>query len=112
MTADGRLPLTYLDWGDNLARDRTNQKGMIRVETKLTQDVSGITDTDPAEGAEPAGMTGYLMNKVGGSQTTEMWGVAATQTPAVPDAPTLERIPGRPSRSSASRPSCTRATHA
>ena len=91
--ADGRLPLTYLDWGDNLGQDRTNQKGMVRVETKLTQDVSGITDTDPAEGAEPAGMTGYLMNKVGGSQTTEMWGVAATQTPAVPEAPDPETDP-------------------
>ena len=93
VTADGRLPVTYLDWGDNLGQDRTNQKGMVRVQTKLTQHVSGITDRDPAEGAEPAGMTGYLMNKVGGSQTTEMWGVAATQTPSVPDAPDPETDP-------------------
>jgi hypothetical protein len=75
----GKLPVTYVDWGDNLSKDpSTTQK--IRVETALLQDVTALPDATPAAGATATtGMTGYLMQQVGTtSGQDEMWGVVAT----------------------------------
>lgn len=95
LTAQGRLPLDFLDWGDNIeAKDWSTQQ-MVRVETRLLQDVSGIVDEDPVDLADPAGMTGFLMKKVGGSQTTEMWGVVAEQVPVDPSVPDPATDPWR-----------------
>lgn len=78
LAADGRVPVTYVDWGDNLeARDPTGMR--IRVETTLRQDISGLTDTDPVDPTSPAGMTGFAMQKVSGQGVDEVWGVQATQ---------------------------------
>ena len=63
----GRLPVTYLDWGDNLEAKDWSTKQMVRVETRLLQKVDG--------------MTGYVMKKVFGQGQTEMWGVLGTQVP-------------------------------
>ena len=47
----GKLPVTYVDWGDNLSKDpSTTQK--IRVETALLQDVSALPDATPAAGRQ------------------------------------------------------------
>jgi hypothetical protein len=95
LTGGGRLALDLLDWGDNLeAKDWSTQQ-MVRVETRLLQDVSGIVDSDPADPDAPAGMTGFLMRKVGGSQTSEMWGVVGTQVPADPSQPDPATDPWR-----------------
>lgn len=81
LTSEGRVPITYVDWGDNLeARDPSGKQ--VRVETTLRQDVSGISDIAPADPAAPAGMTGYAMTKVSGQGVDEVWGVQATQSAA------------------------------
>jgi hypothetical protein len=69
----GRLPVTYLDWGDNLEAKDWSTKQMVRVETRLLQKVDG--------------MTGYVMKKVFGQGQTEMWGVLGTQAPVNPESP-------------------------
>lgn len=71
--SDGRLPVTYLDWGDNLEAKDWSTKQMVRVETRLVQKVDG--------------MTGYVMKKVFGQGQTEMWGVLGKQVPVDPEAP-------------------------
>ena len=74
--SDGRLPVTYLDWGDNLEAKDWSTKQMVRVETRLLQKVDG--------------MTGYVMKKVFGQGQTEMWGVLGKQVPADPPDPATD----------------------
>jgi hypothetical protein len=81
--AAGKLPVSFVDWGDNLeVRDVASGQQMVRVETRLMQAVSGVSDVDPAgDATDPAaGMTGYSMVKYGTTTgTDEMWGVVATK---------------------------------
>ena len=81
ITDQGKLPITYVDWGDNLEAKDWRTGMHVRVETKMLQDVSGLTDPEPADTADATGMTGYTMMKVGGQGQDEQWGVMA-----VPDA--------------------------
>ena len=75
---DGKLPVSFVDWGDNLeVRDVASGQQMVRVETRLMQAVSGMSDVDPAgDATDPAeGMTGYSTVKYGTTTgTDEMWG--------------------------------------
>ncbi len=80
-TDTGKLPITYVDWGDNLEAKDWRTGMHVRIETKMLQDVSGLTDPEPADASNTAGMTGYTMMKVGGQGQDEQWGVMA-----VPDA--------------------------
>ena len=66
ITDQGKLPITYVDWGDNLEAKDWRTGMHVRVETKMLQDVSGLTDPEPADTADATGMTGYTMMKVGG----------------------------------------------
>ena len=81
LTAENKIPVTYVDWGDNLEVKDWSTKQKIRVETRLLQDVSTLADTDVA-GPDTAGtgMTGYLMGKYGEvTGPDEMWGVVAEE---------------------------------
>ena len=80
VTDDGRLPVTFVDWGDNLEVKDWSTKQKIRVEMRLLQDVSSLVDTNPADPEDPSGMTGYEMLKYGEETgPDEMWGVVATK---------------------------------
>ena len=63
----GKLPVTFVDWGDNLEVKDWSTKQKIRVETRLLQDVSAPWRTrHPAGGGTSGtGMTGYAMVKYG-----------------------------------------------
>lgn len=78
----GQLPVTYVDWGDNLEVKPWSTKQKIRVETRLLQDVSTMADPDVA-GPDGAGfgMTGYLMDKLDDTPSGpgEMWGAVAEE---------------------------------
>ena len=73
----GKLPVTFVDWGDNLEAKDWRTGMHVRVETKMLQDVAGLTDLDPADANNAAGMTGYTMRKVSGQGQDEQWGVLA-----------------------------------
>jgi len=80
VTAEGKIPVTFVDWGDNLEVKDWSTKQKIRVETRLLQNVGGLVDPDPADPQSPNGMTGYSMLKYGDETgPDEMWGVVAEQ---------------------------------
>ena len=80
----GNLPVSYVDWGDNLEVKDWRLNQMIRVEARLLQDVSGLADAKPAVGdTTGVGMTGFSMERIGEvTGVNEMWGVVATQDSA------------------------------
>jgi hypothetical protein len=61
----GALPVTWIDWGDNLESQDWKATSKVRVETVLYKDLDGT--------AHPL-MTGYEMLYLFGSGQTEMWG--------------------------------------
>ena len=61
----GLLPVSWIDWGDNLESQDWKATSKVRVETVLYKDLDGI--------AHPI-MTGYEMLYLFGSGQTEMWG--------------------------------------
>ena len=63
LTEDGKAPVTFVDWGDNIEVRDPQHPHMLRVETRLLQDVSGLEDADPADESVTAGMTAYSMVK-------------------------------------------------
>ena len=83
LTDDGKIPVSFVDWGDNIEVRDPMHPHMLRVETRLLQDVSGLTDADPADGADANGMTGYSMLKTNDiTGVGEMWGVQSTTAAA------------------------------
>ena len=80
LTAEGKVPVSYVDWGDNLEVKDWGIGNTLRVETRLLQDVSAYADADPADETTPGGMTAYSMMKTSADDVTgpdEMWGVLA-----------------------------------
>jgi hypothetical protein len=75
MTEAGKVDVSTVDWGDNLEAMDWRTGMQVRVETKLLQDVSGLTDAADAT----TGMTGYVMKKVSGQGQDESWGVVGLE---------------------------------
>lgn len=81
MTDAGKLPVTFVDWGDNLEVRNPQKPHMLRVETRLLQDVSALVDSEPADDTDATGMTAYSMVKTNDiTGVGEMWGAASDAT--------------------------------
>jgi hypothetical protein len=64
-SAGAVLPVTYVDWGDNLESQDWRSTSKVRVETVLFKALADFTLKT---------MTGYTMQWLDGSGTTEIWG--------------------------------------
>lgn len=66
----GALPVTYIDWGDNLESQDWKATSKVRVETVLYKALDGVSHPT---------MKGYEMLYLYGSGQTEMWGSSTVQ---------------------------------
>lgn len=64
-SAGAALPVTWVDWGDNLESQDWRSTSKVRVETVLFKDLAEFTLPT---------MTKYTMQWLSGSGTTEIWG--------------------------------------
>lgn len=87
LTDTGKIPVSFVDWGDNIEVRDPMHPHMLRVETRLLQDVSGLTDSEPADETVATGMTAYSMLKTNDvTGVGEMWGVASTEVDSADEA--------------------------